>query len=130
MIGGEIKVRQKGYAGYCFLIVGFVCVYFTIAMFSTPAIMAQRLGYASLIGSIVYLSIGVLELVLVQRRAKVRSVRAKGYEYLEAFPYFCENCKKFIYMLREYCENCGSKDSLRKATIEDFERHIKITEPN
>ncbi len=125
MIGGEIKVRQKGYAGICFLIVGFVCVYFTIAYLSIPATSPwQRLGYVWLFGSIVFLSIGVLELVLESRRAKVRSVlenkEAKVYEYLETFPYFCGNCKKFTYMLREYCENCGSKDSLRKATKEDY----------
>ncbi len=104
-----------------FLIVGFVCVYFTIGFLSIPATSPwQRLGYLWLFGSIVFLSIGVLELVLESRRAKVRSVWAKVYEYLETFPYFCENCKKFTYMLREYCENCGNKDSLRKATKEDY----------
>ena len=40
--------------------------------------------------------------------------------FLKAQPYFCIICKNFTDILREVCENCGNKGSLRKATKEDF----------
>ena len=118
-------MREKGYAGYCFLIVGFIYIYFTIGTFGTPAVLAQELGKAFLFISIIFLSIGVLELVLVRRRAKVRSVQAKGYEYLEAFPYFCENCKRFTFRILEYCEECGIKGCVRGASYGDYEKYVR-----
>jgi len=49
--------------------------------------------------------------------------------FLKAQPFVCDNCKKFTDILREYCENCGGKDSLRIATKDDFNQRIKIAEP-
>jgi predicted amidophosphoribosyltransferase len=45
--------------------------------------------------------------------------------FLKAQPYFCINCKKFTDTFRYNCENCGTKNSLRKATIHDFEEYVK-----
>lgn len=45
--------------------------------------------------------------------------------FLKAQPFVCNNCKKFTNILREYCENCGSKDSLRKATKEDYLKYVR-----
>ena len=40
------------------------------------------------------------------------------------YPYLCTNCGKLSNMEREFCENCGAKDSLREITKEDyFERY-------
>ncbi|MFX0135910.1 MAG: zinc-ribbon domain-containing protein, partial [Candidatus Hodarchaeota archaeon] len=34
-----------------------------------------------------------------------------------------DNCKKFTDVLKEYCEYCGAKNSLRKATKEDYNQY-------
>lgn len=41
--------------------------------------------------------------------------------FLKAQPFFCDDCKKFSDIFRDYCEYCGTKNSLRKATKQDFE---------
>ena len=46
-------------------------------------------------------------------------------EFLKAQPFFCDECKTFTDLLKEYCENCGAKDSLRKAIKNDFKFYIK-----
>ncbi|MFW9948205.1 MAG: hypothetical protein ACFFDX_15375 [Candidatus Odinarchaeota archaeon] len=46
-------------------------------------------------------------------------------EFLKAQPFFCGECKTFTDLLLEYCENCGTKDSLRKATKNDFKFYVK-----
>ncbi|MFX1476831.1 MAG: zinc ribbon domain-containing protein [Promethearchaeota archaeon] len=45
--------------------------------------------------------------------------------FLKAQPYICVKCKKFTDTLRYYCENCGDKNSLRKATTDDYEQYVK-----
>ena len=45
--------------------------------------------------------------------------------FLKAQPFFCVECQKFTDTIREYCEHCGTKNSLRKATKRDFDLHIK-----
>lgn len=45
--------------------------------------------------------------------------------FLEHQPFICAKCNTFTDTLREYCENCGAKDSLRKATKKDYDRFIK-----
>jgi hypothetical protein len=45
--------------------------------------------------------------------------------FLKAQPYFCTECKKFTDIMREYCEFCGTQNSLRKATKQDFNDYIK-----
>ena len=45
--------------------------------------------------------------------------------FLEHQPFICAKCNAFTDTLREYCENCGAKDSLRKATKKDYDRFIK-----
>ena len=51
--------------------------------------------------------------------------KANQGEFLKAQPYFCEICKTFLAEFRETCENCGSNNSLRKATKKDYEQYIK-----
>lgn len=43
--------------------------------------------------------------------------------FLKAQPFICDNCNRFTDVLREYCEHCGAKNSLRKATKEDFDQY-------
>ena len=45
--------------------------------------------------------------------------------FLKAQPFFCDNCKKFTDTLREICETCGSKNSIRKGKKVDFKQIIK-----
>lgn len=40
--------------------------------------------------------------------------------FLKAQPLICDNCENFTDTPREYCERCGSRYSLRKATKKDF----------
>ena len=46
-------------------------------------------------------------------------------EFLKAQPFFFDECKTFTDSLIEYCENCGTKDSSRKATKNDFKFYVK-----
>ncbi|MFX1419600.1 MAG: hypothetical protein ACFE9N_11830 [Promethearchaeota archaeon] len=41
--------------------------------------------------------------------------------YNKTFPYICNSCREFSYTFSEYCENCGAKGSIRKATERDYE---------
>ena len=45
--------------------------------------------------------------------------------FLKAQPFFCAECKKFTDIMREYCEFCGTQNSLRKAKKQDFNDYIK-----
>lgn len=45
--------------------------------------------------------------------------------FLKAQPFFCDEYKRFTDTIREYCEYCGTKNSLRKATKRDFNQFIK-----
>ncbi|MHA2337674.1 MAG: hypothetical protein ACXACX_10235 [Candidatus Hodarchaeales archaeon] len=44
--------------------------------------------------------------------------------FLQAQPYFCDDCKTFTDVFQELCESCGAKNCLRKATSQDFMKHI------
>lgn len=44
--------------------------------------------------------------------------------FLEAQPFICDNCKNFTDTIRDFCEICGNRYSLRKATKNDFEEYI------
>ncbi|MFX1572624.1 MAG: hypothetical protein ACFFB0_07740 [Promethearchaeota archaeon] len=44
--------------------------------------------------------------------------------FLEAQPFVCDNCKNFTDTLREFCEICGTRYTIRKATRHDFEKYI------
>ena len=44
--------------------------------------------------------------------------------FLKAQPFFCESCKKFTDILKEICEICGSKNSIRRAKKVDFKQNI------
>ena len=39
----------------------------------------------------------------------------------ERLPYICASCGEFSHTFAEYCENCGTKGSLRKAMESDYE---------
>jgi len=45
--------------------------------------------------------------------------------FKKTFPLICKKCGKLANMEREYCENCGEKDSLRETTKEDHEKFEK-----
>ena len=42
--------------------------------------------------------------------------------YKKTNPYICSSCGEFAHTKREYCEICGKKDSIVKATKEDFKK--------
>ncbi len=46
-------------------------------------------------------------------------------EFLKTEPLFCLLCKKFTFTASEYCENCGSKYSLRKSKVKDVRQYNK-----
>ncbi|MFX0030494.1 MAG: hypothetical protein ACFE8B_14885, partial [Candidatus Hermodarchaeota archaeon] len=39
----------------------------------------------------------------------------------ERLPYICASCGEFSHTFAKYCENCGTKGSLRKAMKSDYE---------
>lgn len=48
----------------------------------------------------------------------------KTKSYMKTFIYICSNCHKFSHTLREYCESCGAKSSLRLASKEDYRKYL------
>lgn len=42
--------------------------------------------------------------------------------FKKTYPYVCDSCGEFTHTLTEYCEKCGEKDSLRKATKQDYKK--------
>ena len=43
--------------------------------------------------------------------------------FKKAFPTICTKCGSLSTMHREYCEICGTKDSFRETTKEDWEKN-------
>ena len=39
-----------------------------------------------------------------------------------AYKFICSECGEFIYSDREYCETCGSQNSIRSATRKDYKK--------
>ncbi len=39
-----------------------------------------------------------------------------------SFPFVCTSCHKFTWEMREICENCGEKNTLRETNREDWEK--------
>lgn len=81
--------------------------------------------------------IGILSLVVIfhirrknrlpiEKKPKIsdKKLDKRIKNYMEAFKYICSNCHKFTHTSREYCENCGTKDSLKAATKEDFRKYM------
>jgi len=46
--------------------------------------------------------------------------------YLKALPYICEKCKEFVDKFNEFCPNCGATNSIRNATIKDYDESKTI----
>jgi len=44
--------------------------------------------------------------------------------YKDTFPYICNSCGEFAHTLTEYCEKCGTKDSLREANNNDYKEKV------
>ncbi|MFX1269411.1 MAG: hypothetical protein ACFFAK_15735 [Promethearchaeota archaeon] len=55
-------------------------------------------------------------------------MKVKWKTFRNSLPYICTNCGEFSNMQREYCEQCGKKDSLRKTTREDYEKQTEKVE--
>ena len=41
-----------------------------------------------------------------------------------SFPHVCEKCGALANMEREYCESCGTQNSLREVTKEDYNNYL------
>jgi len=116
---------ERKYGGYCFLVVGFLFLLGSIAMIIQPSIIAKIYRIPLLILSLVFMIIGLILLIIRGRPEKEKKVKDKSRQYLQTFPYFCDNCKKFSYTLLERCENCGVKGQIRKANDEDYKKYVK-----
>ena len=55
-------------------------------------------------------------------------MKVKWKTFRKSLPYICTNCGEFSNMEREYCEQCGKQDSLRKTTREDYEKQTEKVE--
>ncbi len=52
-------------------------------------------------------------------------MKIKWVYYMKAFPYTCDKCLRTCYELREICEWCGEKNTLKKTTKKDFKRAMR-----
>ena len=83
-----------------------------------------------LIAASVFFPIGIIFMVLaiyeIKERRELPSLVHNRSAFLKAQPFFCEKCKTFTDTFREYCEDCGTEGSLRKATKADYKQYIRI----
>ncbi|MFX0177912.1 MAG: hypothetical protein ACFE85_16980 [Candidatus Hodarchaeota archaeon] len=47
-------------------------------------------------------------------------MKIKWKTFRKTYPYLCTKCGKLSNMKREFCENCGTKNSLREISKEDY----------
>jgi uncharacterized OB-fold protein len=52
----------------------------------------------------------------------IEKMKLKWKVFKISFPVICTKCDSLSNMTREYCENCGAKDSFREITKEDWEK--------
>ncbi len=45
--------------------------------------------------------------------------------FKKSFPYACDKCGALANMKRDYCETCGTENSLRDITKEDYAKYLK-----
>ncbi|MFX0033018.1 MAG: sialidase family protein [Candidatus Hermodarchaeota archaeon] len=76
--------------------------------------------------------IGVISLVMIlyirykrdpQKIAR-RKLEKRTTDYMKTFRYICSNCHEFANTLREYCERCGEKNTLKRASREDYQNFL------
>jgi len=44
--------------------------------------------------------------------------------FKKSFPFICSECKKFAYNSPEYCESCGSQNTIKKAEKNDYKKYF------
>lgn len=71
----------------------------------------------------IYTSLSPLLDFALLREDEQRQLIYKEFELTN--PYFCETCSNYTSHLMEHCENCGAKNSLRKATKKDYKGYLK-----
>ena len=42
-----------------------------------------------------------------------------------SYPFVCDECGYFLWEMREICEGCGSKNTLRRTTRKDHKEKMK-----
>jgi hypothetical protein len=52
----------------------------------------------------------------------MKDILPKFREWRRAQPFVCEKCGEFTHEIRDLCENCGTKSSLRKTTKADYKQ--------
>ena len=45
--------------------------------------------------------------------------------YKRAFPFICDSCKAGLWEMRETCEACGTKLTIRPMTKKDYKEEMK-----
>ena len=45
--------------------------------------------------------------------------------FRKTYPYICNECGEFAHTLNEYCEKCGTANSLRPADKDDYKNQEK-----
>jgi len=83
--------------------------------FVTLIVLSSIFGVWCLLGILLYIH-------YYRKKTEIQiKIKEKKTAYMKTFPYICDKCKKLSYTFREYCENCGAKDTIRDATTKDYE---------
>ncbi|MFW9772409.1 MAG: hypothetical protein ACFFB4_04765 [Promethearchaeota archaeon] len=63
-------------------------------------------------------------LIETNHKISYKGLDSKAKNYMKTFVYICSNCHKFSHTLREYCESCGAKNTLKHASKEDYLNYL------
>ncbi|TFG23900.1 MAG: hypothetical protein EU533_02685 [Promethearchaeota archaeon] len=97
-------------------------IYYAKGLTTLPLFTPELTTVILVITIVAILSIsGIYYYIRVKRSSKVDKNKLKLYK--KTYTYFCENCQSFTNKAN-FCENCGTTYSIRKAVSRDYKEHL------
>ncbi|MGB5912549.1 MAG: hypothetical protein WBH31_15260 [Promethearchaeia archaeon] len=119
-----MEAETKRNVGIILLIVGMPFIFFGVLIL-VRYLGSLPIGWGSFFLGICELFLGIGGFLIITGLFLLLASRSKSKKitkntFLKTFPYICTKCGTFSHMEREYCENCGEKDSYRETLSQDY----------
>jgi len=120
-------MKAKEIAGMIMLIIGTLLIVWGVYLLVELGIPSGSWFGLFVMNMLFFLGIGgslfIIGLILLLASRSTRKKPNKT--FLKTFPYICAKCGAFSNMEREYCEECGEKDNLRKTILQYYEQYLE-----